>query len=89
MGVSRPPRYAPKSRYRTRQSGAEVEDATNLSDTAIDRPVLDLEELEARAAAEAAPVAPHRAAWVPWAIVLVVVALGLGATLAVVLFLGP
>ena len=88
--MSRPPRYAPKSRYRTRQSGAEVEDATNLSDTAIDRVVPDLEELRARNAAEHAPVAPPpRASWIAWVILVVLVVLGLGVTLAVILLLGP
>lgn len=88
--MSRPPRYAPKSRYRTRQSGAEVEDATHLADTAIDRLVPNLEELQAaRAAAQSSPPTPRPLRWLPLAIVVVVViALGIGAVLATVLFLG-
>lgn len=46
--MSRPPRYAPKNRYRTRQSADEVDAIDDNSATAIDRVIPNLEELERR-----------------------------------------
>lgn len=44
--MTRPPRYAPKNRYRTRQSGDEVDAIDDNSATAIDRVIPNFDELE-------------------------------------------
>ncbi|MEC7523619.1 MAG: hypothetical protein VYE22_27300 [Myxococcota bacterium] len=65
--MTRPPRYAPKNRYRTRQSGDEVDAIDDNSATAIDRVIPDFEELERKYGKRGEPrPAPPRARWALW-----------------------
>lgn len=49
-GMARPPHYAPRSRYRTRPSGAEMDVVDDFAATALDRPVIEVEVQRARSA---------------------------------------
>lgn len=60
--MSRPPRYAPKSQYRTRQSAGEVDAIDDNSATTIDRMVPDLEALERQYGPRREPAAEEAAA---------------------------
>jgi hypothetical protein len=62
MSESNKPRYAPRSAFVTRSSGAEAQGQSDFAATALDRPVLDLEDLRrAHATRSSASMVTHGA----------------------------